>query len=73
MIKLPTPLFALGTQLYLRVNAERRGMLTGLLFRPGGQIIYLVSWDEPLDEREHYACELSDTKAFGETGSGVDA
>lgn len=72
-MKLPLPAFTLGTTLYLRVNPERRGMLTGLLYRPGGQILYLVTWDDPVEEKEHYACELSDTKAFGEAGNGVDA
>jgi len=65
-MKLPVPLYQLGSTLYLRVNAERKGLLTGLLFRPGGQITYLVSWDDPVDEKEHYACELTDTKSFGE-------
>lgn len=59
-----TPVFTLGTIVYLRVNSERKGMVTGYLVRPGGYLLYLVSWDDPVDEKEHNACELSDTKSF---------
>lgn len=70
-MKLPTPAFVMGTRLYLRINSERTGMLTGLVFRPGGTILYLVTWDEPIEEKEHFACELSEEKGFGTVGEGV--
>jgi hypothetical protein len=71
-VKFPVPLFPLGSIVYLRVNAERRGMVTGYMVRPGGLLLYLVSWDEPISEAEHWGCELSDTKTFGD-GEGVGA
>lgn len=60
------PLFTLGSTVYLRVNGERRGMVTGHLYRPGGVLLYLVSWDEPVEEVQHWGCELSDERTFGD-------
>lgn len=56
------PLFPLESTVYLCVNAERKGMVTGHLARPGGVMLYLVTWDDPIEEKEHWACELSATK-----------
>lgn len=58
------PAFPLESTVYLRVNAERKGMVTGHLARPGGLLLYLVTWDDPVEEREHFACELSDSKVM---------
>lgn len=43
---------------FLRVNPDRKGIVTGHLTRPGGAFLYLVAWDEPVEEKEHWPCEL---------------
>lgn len=65
----PAPTFALEQIVYLHVNPERKGMVTGLLLRPKGQLIYLVTWDDPVEEREHQECELSEIKVLDLPGS----
>lgn len=63
-MKLVPPTFSLGQTLYLRVNAGLVGMVTGILYRPGGGIMYLVTWSEDADEKQHWACELSADKEW---------
>lgn len=44
---------------YLKVNPERMpGMITGISIKPGGSVIYGVSWGDG-SEDFHYACEMS--------------
>lgn len=57
-----TPLYSLGSFIYLRNNAERKGIVTGYTVRPDDLLVYLVTWDDPVDEKEHWACELSATR-----------
>lgn len=55
--------FQLGQEIYHRANPEeRRGIITGIIFRPTGAT-YLVTWDD-MEERYHFECELTDTKHF---------
>jgi hypothetical protein len=61
-MRLPTPEYDIGSVIYLVVNAERKGMVTGYLVRAEGILTYLVTWDDPVDEKEHWACELTATK-----------
>ncbi len=56
------PAFPLSSIVYLHINSERKGMVTGHLYRPGGMLLYLVTWDDPVDEKEHCECELSETR-----------
>ena len=71
--KSPVPAFLLASTVYLRINTEaRRGMVTGHVFRPGGVIQYLITWDEPAEEQEHWACELTDEKAYLGSGSAAE-
>lgn len=48
----------IGDIVYLRIVQERSpGIVTGYLIRPGGHVIYYVSWDDGC-ERMHFALEL---------------
>ncbi|MEW6306766.1 MAG: hypothetical protein AB1705_25140 [Verrucomicrobiota bacterium] len=49
--------FQIGDEVVLKVNPERRGMITGILFRFSG-VCYLVTWGENAQEQYHYAIEL---------------
>ncbi len=60
-IKLPTPAFPYGAHVYMVVNSDYRGQVTGYLLRPNTSISYLVSWSDG-EEREHWDYELSTTK-----------
>lgn len=48
----------LGDTVYLRVRKEcQRGIVTAVEVRPGGSILYRVSWDD--GETPHFDIELS--------------
>lgn len=67
MSRLPVPAFNLGQVVYQRVAPEDGGgMITGLLYRPGGTIQYLVSWGVAHEgsETQHWEAELTEDKAF---------
>ncbi len=65
-IKLPDPKWEFGEAVYLKVDADSAaGIITGYTFRPGGEPIYSVSWQE--GETEHFECELTDVRTFGVT------
>ncbi len=49
--------FSLGQKVTASVNPEKRGMITGILFRVNGHV-YLVTWGENLAEQYHYEMEL---------------
>lgn len=66
-MKLPIPLFDLGSVVFAKINPEQKGLVTGYLVRPGNTIIYLVTWSEDMDEKECWPCELTEEKEFGTT------
>ena len=60
--------FALEQTVYQRVAPEGgAGIITGILERPGGVTLYLVTWDVERcsDETQHWAGELTTEKGFG--------
>lgn len=63
-MKTPVPMFNLGSSVYLKLNHEKKGMITGLTVRPGNVMLYLVTWTDPIEELEHWACELSDEQEY---------
>lgn len=54
--------FHLGQTVYLAVNAEQQGMVTGILFRPNGFAYYVTFADG--QERTHYEMELTAEKTY---------
>lgn len=54
--------FHLGDTVYLAVNAEQKGMVTGIVFRPMGCAYYVTFADG--QERTHYEIELTTEKAY---------
>lgn len=48
---------------YLKVDPEQCGMVTGILVRPGHSLSYLVTWADH-EEASHQECELTDEKTF---------
>lgn len=58
------PEYAIGTRVYHRCG-ELAGIVTGILLRPQGVMLYAVSWGDRSDSF-HYAIELSDTRSFGD-------
>lgn len=67
-MKMPSPTYTIGSTVYLRVNHEQKGMVTGYTVRGGGIILYLVTWGDPITELEHWSCELSDDPVFKASG-----
>ncbi len=66
---MPIPTYSIGSIVYLRVNQEKRGMVTGYTVRAGNILLYLVTWGDPVEETEHWIYELSDEPTF-EVGGG---
>jgi hypothetical protein len=64
----PVPEIPLETIVYLKANADYKGMVTGYIVRPQGGIIYLVTWGSDGLEQQHWECELTDTKSFDTNG-----
>jgi len=61
--------FTLQDIVYLRLNPEVKGVVTGILFRPHG-VLYFVSWEgEP--EGSHYDFELTKEKGYQEIVGGI--
>ena len=70
-MKLPTPAFDLGATVYQRTAAESDdGIVTGIIARPGGVLLYLVTWgvDRCDSETSHWKMELTTERAFGGSG-----
>ena len=70
--RLSTPAFSLGDTVYQRASPETGGgMVTGILYRPGGGIIYMVTWGVSVcaDETNHWECELTTERGFTVPGS----
>lgn len=65
-----TPVFHLEQKVYAKI-ADRVGIVTGYLVRPGGRLIYCISWggDQFGTDSNHFECELSDEKVYV---AGVD-
>lgn len=48
---------------YLKVDTTARGMVTGIVIRPRGHYVYLVTWADH-EESVHHEGELTDEKGF---------
>jgi hypothetical protein len=55
--------FHLGQAVYWRLDAEKSGMVTGIMFRPAG-VIFGVTWSHTLNEQWHWAVELTADKNY---------
>lgn len=51
--------YGLGDSVWFKLDREKEGMVTGILFRPSG-VIYKVTWED-MSEKDHYECELTAT------------
>jgi hypothetical protein len=51
----------LGKVLWLKIEPDMKGLLTGLIVRPECPPHYLVTWNSG-DETMHYGIELTDEK-----------
>lgn len=61
----PIPTFPIGSVVYLRVAPEEfRGMVTGYMVRPGGMLIYCITWGEDATEKWHWAMELTEDASY---------
>lgn len=60
--------FAMSQIVYLKIDPEEKGMVTGILFRPGG-CSYAVTWASSIEESFHYEMELVADKAFASTSN----
>lgn len=56
--------FHIGDIVYLQINPDRQGMVTGILFRPTWFVYYITFADG--NERTHYEIELTTEKPFTE-------
>lgn len=54
--------YNIGDIVYLKLNSELAGMITGILFRQGC-VQYYVSWGNA-NETMHYDVELTNQKTF---------
>ena len=60
--------FTIGQTVYQKTAPESPpGIVTGILERPGGAVLYLVTWDieRCADETQHWEVELTVEKGFG--------
>lgn len=55
--------FHLGDKVWLKIDPECPGLVTGLVTRPGGYQ-YLVTWADSREEESHYDIELTDEEQF---------
>lgn len=59
--------FFIGQTVFCRLDEDPTpGLVTGIVFRPGGPTYY-VTWPDKL-ERMHYALELSETPRYSRAG-----
>lgn len=56
--------FQLGEIVYFRVDDEKKGIVTGIVYRPDG-VAYMVTWNDG-NEQTHFACELTQERTFSE-------
>jgi hypothetical protein len=59
--------FELEEIVFLRIDEESKGIVTGIIFRPTG-IMYMVTWGIS-NEQHHYEGELTREKSFSEKPS----
>ncbi len=52
-------MITLETIVYLKTDTEQKGMVTGILTRPGGMRIFYVVWSHDMTERGHFEIELT--------------
>lgn len=50
--------FSIGQKVSYSINPDKKGVITGILFRQHGPI-FLVTWSEDLTERYNYDYELN--------------
>lgn len=55
--------YSLGDTVYLALNSEKFGMVTGILYRNNG-VSYLVTWEHDMGERYHNEIELAKEKVL---------
>ena len=67
MVKVDTVEYQFDEIVYLRVNEDKKCMVTGFIFRPGC-VLYIISWSD-LGEKEHYASELTRERSFANDAS----
>ena len=53
--------FHIGQKVFSTLNAERVGIISGIVFRATG-VTYCVTWDNTLTELSHFDFELSEEK-----------
>lgn len=69
--KLPEPKYDFGEIVYRKIEADSHpGMVVGYKIKAGGELSYIVVWCD--GEDEHYACELTDVKVYGEPSNTED-
>ncbi len=56
--------FALEEIVYLRIDEDAKGIITGILYTPIG-VMYMVTWGIG-NEQRHYASEITNEKPFAE-------
>ena len=66
-MRLPTPAYPYGATVYLKINTELAGMITGYIFRPGNIIWYLVKWSDGT-ESDCLDMELTDVREYKTAG-----
>lgn len=49
--------YKLEQPVWFKLDREKEGMVTGILFRPSG-VCYKVTWED-MDESDHFECELT--------------
>jgi hypothetical protein len=57
--------FTLEEIVYLKIDEDAKGIVTGIIYRPTGTM-YMVTWGMG-NEQHHYACELTTEKPFVES------
>ena len=65
----PKPIYQIGQTIYHRADDESRGIITGIIIRPG-HFLYSVVWSDR-EEMQHYEMELSDERGFSTGAGGV--
>jgi hypothetical protein len=56
------PQFNLGQLVYHRTE-DTPGVVIGMVYRPGGSLLYQVAWQGRTTE-DHYECELTSERPF---------
>lgn len=49
--------YKLEQPVWFKLDREKEGIVTGILFRPSG-VCYKVTWED-MDEIDHFECELT--------------